>query len=154
MDLTGPRVTAYPFAAGPIGVGDNVEGVIEWREIPFGLLPQWDKPVSGVAGTDVAAGDPLVPSLLADVRVPDGWWSVSVPLPVVVAPGTWLRVRITSNGAVMDGVVVEAGNDNGFEIDGMVAFPPEEAATVADAAADDAIVVMVGHGTGTTDQDG
>ena len=69
-------------------------------------------------------------------------------------PGTWLRVRNTSTGAVMDGVVVGAGRDTGFEIVGMVAFPAEEAARVADATADDALVVMVGHGSGTTGQGG
>jgi hypothetical protein len=154
MDLTGPRVEPYPFASEPIGVGEHIDGVVEWREIPSGVLPQWEQPVSGVAATEIAAGDPLVPSLLAEVRVPEGWWSVSVPLPVAAAPGTWLRVRDTSTGAVVDGVVVGAGHDTGFEIVGMVAFPAEDAARVADATADDALVVMVGHGSETPGQGG
>lgn len=154
MDLRGPAVERYPFAAEPIGPGDAVTSAIEWRDVPVGLLPEWRQPVSGVMGTNLAAGDPVLPSSLADVTVPEQWWSVSLPLPVKTAPGTSIRVRQPLTGELIEGVVVDSGADNGFGVIGMVAFPATHAAKVADAAAADALVVMVGHRGGAAAGDG
>ena len=150
MDLRGPELETYPFAAEPIPAGSAVDGAIEWREVGADVLPRWSGPVSGISEIDVAIGDPLLPSLLAEVAVPVDWWSVPLPLPVATAPGTRLRIRQGHNGAFLDGILVETGTDNGYEIVGMVAFPAHDAPKAAAAAADDALVVMVGHeGRGT-----
>lgn len=148
MDLRGPDLEKYPFAAESLPPGEPVDEAVEWRDVPTGLLPTWNQPVSGIAASTVAAGDPLLPSLLAEVVVPDGWWTVPIPLPVVAPPGTRLRVRHGSAGELIDGIVVGAGDANGFEPVGMVAFPADAASTVAAAAANDALVVMLGHDSG------
>lgn len=148
MDLRGGDVESYPFSAEAIPAGELVDSAVEWRDLPSGALPKWTGPVSGFARYDIASGDPLLPSSLAHVVVPDGWWSVAIPLPVVAAPGTWLRVRYGSATDLVDGIVISSGDGNSFEQTSMVAFPEETAPKVASAAADDALVVMVGHNSG------
>lgn len=148
MDLRGPDLHPYPFAVDTIPVGTRIDDAIEWKDIPAGLLPQWDRRVSGIAGSNVANGDPLLPSMLTEATAPDGWWSVPVPLPIAVAPGTRLRVRYGPSGDIAEGVVVGALDHAGFEVIGTVAFPEEDAAMVAAATADDALVVMIAHDSG------
>ena len=49
-------------------------------------LPDLSDPV---AARDVPAGEPIVPSAVSGATtIPEGWWSVPVPLPATAVPGT------------------------------------------------------------------
>ena len=142
----------YPFVSAPLVVGHAVDSSVEWREVPAGLLPAWDGSITGVAVANVAVGTPLLPELVAAVSVPDGWWAVALNLPHYVAPDTPIRVSL--NGAIVEGRVVGEVADNGFELVAPVAFPAEEAAHIAAEAATSALVVMIGSRRHALESDG
>ena len=144
----------YPFAAEAIEAGASINDVIEWREVPVGLLPAWREPPGGVATYDVAAGDPLLPGLRGGVVIPAGWWSIPVPLPIATPPGTPLRLLHSLTGDQIDGVVTSAGTEEAFAATAMVAFSPDDAPRAAHAIASDAFVVMIGHGAGAAATNG
>ncbi len=120
----------------------SVEPHVEWMNIPVGVLPSWELPVAGVAIADMPAGTPLLPELVTQTVVPEGWWSVSLRLPQVVAPGTPVRISIGTD--IIEGVVAGEAAEDGFELLTPVAFVSEDAAAVATAAATSALVVMIG----------
>ena len=139
----------YPFAAEPLVAGHPIDDAIAWRDVPAGLLPQWNGPVSGIAAGRIDAGDPLIPTAVAEVLVPSDWWSIPVPLVAAVAPGTAVRLYSGNGGVILEGIVVEPGIDDGFETVAMVAFAPADAALASAAAASDALVVMIGQDRST-----
>ena len=150
----------YPFAAATIPAGTALEQAIDWHRVPSGLLPPWPGAVGGIANTEIAAGDPMLPSTVATFAVPDDWWSVAIPLPTVAAPGTAIRLVLDSAGTVVEGVLLEGGIEDGFETIGMVAFAAADATRVAAALGDAAastsnsLVVIIGvpdHAVGSTD---
>jgi hypothetical protein len=150
-------VEPYPFAGEPIAAGSPIEESLTWRDVPRDLLPGWAGPVAGLARSRIDIGDPILPSAITNLAVPADWWAVPIPLPMETAPGTPLRLVLSGNDSffagtnaevtIVDGIVVEAGIDNGFETIGMVAFAPSDAPRVANAAAHDALIVMVGFGS-------
>ncbi len=142
LDMRPTPVVSYPFAATPIPVGATVADSLQWREIPTGVLPERHGSVAGVAVTDIASGTPLVPSLTSESVIPPDWWSVSLPLPYRVAPGT--RVRVGLEETMVEGIVAGPISDTGFEVNGPIAFPAAQAAQVAAAAGNSALVVMIG----------
>ncbi len=135
-------VVPYPFAAEQIDTGQQVDPAIEWRDVPAGVLPEWTAVVTGLAINDIPAGTPVLPSLITTVDVPEDWWVVPLPLPQRVPPGTPIRVALEDE--VVEGLIVGEPTDTGFELSGSVAFPSEDAARVAIAAGDNALVVMIG----------
>lgn len=141
VDARPAPVVAYPFAAVPVATGESIEELV-WHEVPADLLPEWTTPVAGTAAIDIPAGAPVIPALVADATIPPGWWAVSLRLPQRVAPGTPVRVAV--NGDFADGVVAGALSDNGYEVTGSVAFPPDQASRVAELAADSTVIVMIG----------
>lgn len=144
-DSAGPATVPYPFATATIEPGTAVDGNVEWRAIPAGLLPSWTGPVTGSARVYLAAGDPLLPSLVtAGDPVPSGWWSIPLQLPAPIPPGTPVQVLLNGDVTPISGVVTREAGD--YQQDALVAFPDHDAAAVAIAARDDAIVVMVGAG--------
>ena len=146
LETRGPQLVEYPFASSPLAAGASLESSIEWRRVPAGLLPGWSGPVAGVAATTIQEGDPLLPSATASFSVPDDWWSIALPLPRPAAPGTRIRLVLEGN-AVVEGLLIEAGVDNGFETVAMVAFAPADAPLVAAASSNSALVVMMGTGS-------
>jgi hypothetical protein len=144
IELRPAQVERYPFAATTIAAGSALEASIDWRTVPIGLLPQWNGDVAGPARTEIAAGDPLLPSAIASFSVPAGWWSVAIPLPTPAPPGTPIRLVLEDAGAVVEGILLEAGIEDGFETVGMVAFSPSDAPRVAAASTNSALVVMIG----------
>jgi hypothetical protein len=134
----------YPFAAETIPAGAPLEPAIDWRRVPSGLLPVWTGAVGGIAKTQIAAGDPLLPSTIATFFVPPDWWSVAIPLPTIASPGTPIRLVLDDAGAVVEGVLLEAGIEDGFETIGMVAFAPSDATRVAASSTSNSLVVMIG----------
>ncbi|MEA2000773.1 MAG: hypothetical protein U9N84_02640 [Actinomycetota bacterium] len=155
LDMRPMPVESYPFAIEPIAAGSSIGDSLSWRDVPRGLLPSWEGPVAGLAGSQIAIGDPVLPSAITEHAVPADWWAVPVPLPMATAPGTPLRLLLNdvfatgtvAEGTIVDGIVVAAGIDTGFETIGMVAFAPVDAPRVANAAAHDALIVMIGFGS-------
>lgn len=133
---------SYPFSSDAVAAGDDIEAAVEWRDVPVGILPEWNHPVTGSALAAIPAGTPVLPNLVAEVVPPAGWWAVSLPLPYRVAPGT--RVRIMAAGSLIEGIVAGEMHDDGFQLTASVAFLPDDAQLVAAAAADSALVVMIG----------
>ncbi len=148
LETRGAATERYPFAAVTVAPGTSVESLVEWRDVPAGLLPRWDGPIVGVAAVGIAAGDPVLPSATASFSVPADWWSVAVPLPQPAAPGTPIRLMLDEMGGFVEGVLLDGGIDDGFQTIGMVAFPPSDAPQVATAVTDSALVVMVGLPSG------
>ena len=149
-ELAPTATVAHPFAASDVAAGRPVP--VEWRQVPRGLLPPvGDDPV---AAHPIAAGEPLVPSALTDdtVDLPAGWWALPLPLPVHVAPGTPVRVVVTTSGLPArsyDGIVVEsAAEPSAFDYgpaEALVAVPGSAAEPVAAAAAGGQVTVLVGR---------
>lgn len=137
----------YPFAAETILPGASIESSVVWRELPKGTLPLWDGEVTGVAAVEIAIGDPILPSALATFLVPSDWWSVAIPLPTPAPPGSPIRLVLGDEGQVVEGILIEAGVESGFETISMVAFAPSDATRVAAASSNSALVVMIGVGT-------
>lgn len=154
LEMGEPPTERYPFAATTIRAGDEIANATEWRNVPVGLLPPWHEPVAGIATAQVAAGDPLLPALPADVDIPAGWWSISVPLPMAAIPGSQLRLLNSVTGEQIDGVVASAGLDEGFGTNAMVAFAPDDAARAAQVIAGDAFVVMIAGTAGAATTSG
>ncbi len=140
---TRPAATVdYPYVEGEVHAGQSIVGQIEWRRVPAGLLPGWEGDVEGYAVADLTAGTPLLPGLVGSAEVPDGWWSVAMPLPHPIGPGT--PIRVTTGETVVTGILSGEVVDTGYEFVGPVAFMPDDAELVAAAAASGAVVVMIG----------
>lgn len=145
-DLRDRAESPYPFAASVIAAGTPItDSMVEWRNLPKGAiaLPDLSSPV---AARDLPAGEPIVPSAVSETTViPDGWWSVPVPLSTGAVAGTPVRLIDTASGVASDGIVVAAGTDDLMSLDtsGMVAVPPEAATAVAIAAREGSLVVLL-----------
>lgn len=144
LDIRPEPVVVYPFTAARLASGELVTE-IAWRPVPTGLLPEWVGEVAGVAATGIPADTPLLPALVVTPSMPDGWWSISLPVSQRVAPGT--PIRIAWNGQIADGLVVGETTDSGFELRAPVAFPPAQAELVATIDPNTTPVMMVGSST-------
>jgi len=145
-DLTGSAQILYPFAATAIAAGTPItDSEVVWRSIPEGAMEMPDL-TDPIASRDVAAGEPLVPSAISGVSmIPDGWWSVPIPLPGVAMPGTRVRLVGTETSFETDGIVVSVAGDEllSFSESGLVAVPPGFAAVVAIASRDGTLIVLL-----------
>jgi len=145
-DLHGEATTAYPFAARSIPSGAALSDAdVTWKDLPSGVLalPDLSDPVTS---RSLAAGEPIVPSALGGPSpVPDGWWSVPVPLPPTASPGARARLVAATPPVETDGVVVSApgGDLLSYAETGMVAVPPEAATAVAVAAGEGTLIVLL-----------
>jgi len=143
-DTASPATVEYPFAASAVEPAASIGGNVEWRAVPTGLLPAWPGPVAGTARAGLAAGDPILPSLITDEPMPADWWAIPLELPGPIPAGTPIRVLFPADGIEITGMVSREAGDFGQEA--LVAFPAGDAVSVAVGAGDDAIVVMVGAG--------
>ena len=145
-DLRGSSDVLYPFTSSAIAAGAPItETDVDWRRVPEGTmtLPDLSAPV---AARDLPAGEPIVPSAVSGARtIPEGWWSVPMPLPVAAVPGTTIRLVDVSSGFEIDGIVVATGSSDlmSFEESGMVAVPREAATLIAVAARDGTLVTLL-----------
>ena len=151
-DLRPQPMVAYPYAGTSLAPGQDIATAIEWREIPGGILPDWDADLGGVSIGRIAAGSPLLPDLVSDLALPEGWWTVPLRVTAPVAPGTPIRVLIGDE--VAEGFAVGETSDSGYELVSMVAFAAADADQVAAASADDALVVMIGAASQGPGNDG
>lgn len=141
-----PPTELRPFARDEISPGDAITASVEWRDVPAGLLPPVET-TAAVAGSPIAAGEPILPSALTPVRsVPDDWWAVPVALPASADVGTAVRLVLLDPPASVDGIVVAAGGTDAYSLAdaGLVAVPPSMAEAVARAAAAGALTLLVG----------
>ncbi len=145
-ELRGTPTVPHPFATAAIPAGAELTGAaVEFRQVPPGLLPEVD-PAGARAARPVAAGDPLVPADLGTgPATPDGWWAVPVDLPDAAVAGQDVAVVLVDTGSTAPGFVVAATGDDGFgaRTPGLVAVPEADAPAVAQAAARDALVVIL-----------
>jgi len=143
VDLAGPPSEKYPFTAASVGTGQSV--VIEWKDVPRGVLPAYGE-ISGVAGQPLAAGTPLVDGLLESVAaVPKDWWAVSVELPTAAVAGRDVMITTRAPDLEVVGIVVTPSNAGGFGsvAPGLVALPPDQAPAIANALAEHRATILV-----------
>jgi hypothetical protein len=143
LDLTGPPTERYPFVDASVGAGEAV--VVEWRDVPRGLLPPHGG-TSGIAGRALAAGTPLVDGLLEPAAVvPQDWWAVTVELPADVNAGREVMITTRAPDLQAVGIVVTPPTTSGFGSlsPGLVAFPPDHAPAIANALAERRATVLV-----------
>jgi hypothetical protein len=136
------------YLARDVTAGEEVsDEVLDWRRVPVGILPEHASP-SGLFLVDVKRGMPLVPSLLGEAApVPEGWWSLEVPVPEGTAAGVDVRlvVDVRSAPKIIPGIVVRLLEAN--SIDGaraLVAIPEAEVGAAATALADGSLRALVG----------
>ena len=146
MDLSGPATESYPFAAAVTEPGEVVE--LEWREIPAGVLgPPSD--LSGVARARLEAGTPIVEGILAPIdAVPADWWALQADIPSQATIGSRVLVAIARPDSEVVGIVVAPSSATGFGgvTPGLLAIPPERAAEVAVALAEQRATLLIQSG--------
>ena len=145
-DLRGRSGMSYPFAANSIEAGAAIgEADVEWRTVPSGVMEMPDLSVP-IASRAIAAGEPILPSALdAGAGIPEGWWSVPVALQAAAVPGSRVRLIAIDTRVETDGIVVAGGSTDLLSMSdaGLVAVPPEHAASVAAAAVEGSLIVLV-----------
>ena len=138
----------------PVTTSDVVAGsVLEptdvvWRDAPADLFTVIDLPA--MVARRVAAGS-VVTS--ADLRadsgsIPADWWSIQLPVPAGARTGDEvLAVIVSESGARgVRGLMASEPLDDGFSaLDGLIAFAPTDAVSVATAAMENRVTVLVGH---------
>lgn len=156
LDLRPDSTELRPYATVDLAAGSPVdESMVEWRPVPAGLLPPVDQ-LEGIVVGPVAAGEPLLPSIVSIQRVPppDGWWTLEVRLPAGAFPGQSVRLVVLSSatdGAPrgVSGVVIAPGPASDpltFEdLPGLVAVPAEVATITAAAVAGGRVSVILGN---------
>ncbi len=146
IDLSDAPTRPHPYLAVAITAGETIgEDLLEWRDVPTGVLPDVDLTTS-IAARDLSPGEPLVPGDLTNgTAIPEDWWAVPLPIPGNPAPGTAVRIVLTDTSTTVEGVVVAAATQDGFvsQPTGLTAVPGELAAAVAAAAIDQRFVVLV-----------
>jgi hypothetical protein len=156
MDLRPEPTVRQPYAAVDLVAGTPLdESMIEWRSIPDGLIPLFPDP-EGIILHPVAAGEPLVPSLVSAGRiaVPDGWWTMEVQLPPGSFPGQGVQLIVLPDhtdetARSLPGLVVVPAplDPDPLAIEtppGLIAVPQEFAATAAAAIADGRVSAILG----------
>jgi hypothetical protein len=146
IDLRGTPTQRHPYVTAAVAAGETIDdSVLQWRDLPAGVLPEIDL-TNPVAARDLGAGEALLPGdLAAPPAVPSGWWAIPLPMPGDPAPGTAVRIVLTDTSTTIDGVVVAGPVHNGFNprAEGLAAIPGEHAAAVAAAAIDQHLVVLI-----------
>lgn len=151
-ELAPPSTAAVPYLAVDVPAGTRIESEhLTYREVPSGVVPEVE-PEGGVAATDLRAGDPLVPSMLSEVSVPDGWLLIEAPVPDHAPPGTSAVAVVLGEDSPPREIparVVDRGEADAFgDSRGTIAVPAEAVGEAAAAVADGRLVVGVGAGSG------
>ncbi len=138
----------HPFAVVPIAVGEPItEANTDLRRVPAGLLEP--PPPGSVASRSIPPGAPVLASDVSEPGrvVPEGWWVVTVDLPLGVRTGDRVQVVLLDTGKVVPGVVASPVSEDPFApTSGGVAVKPSVAAEVAMAAASARVAVLVSTG--------
>jgi hypothetical protein len=135
----------HPFALEEIAAGTAVdESNTETRMVPSGTFTSVE--LGQTARSTIRAGDPVLGSQLGEEgwSVPEGWWSLEMPLPPGARQGDAARIVLLDTDVVAQGIVVEdTGEDPLGSGTGMVAVEAGRAADVARAAGEGRAVVMI-----------
>ncbi len=135
----------HPFAAMPIAVGQSLsEANLVYQRIPSGLIDPIT--LDGVALRPIEAGEPLLISSVGPVgqSIPTGWWSIELEVPQSADRGDRARLVLLDTGEVVEAVVVAGLDDDPLgRGTGTVAVGPDYAASVAAAAANGRVAVMI-----------
>ena len=136
------------FIKTDVQAGDSLSpDVLEWREVPVGVLPELAEP-SGIFVANFAAGTPLLQSMLAaEPAMPSGWWGIEVPVPGGTSVGTDVRlvVDVRLEPKVIPGLVIRiVGEDSLTGLTALVAVPEAEVGAAAAALADGSLRTLVG----------
>lgn len=149
IQLMPTPTSLHPFAVADIAAGTVVsDHLFELREIPAGLLPPIA--IGGAMAVDMAAGDPLLPSLLSQDRtlVPEGWWAVELAAPPGLAPGSHVMLvmgedQLPSEPPVA-GMVIRPRLEGTYEEEtALIAVPQEQLSRVSVASAYGTLTVAV-----------
>ena len=135
----------HPFADVRISAGESLsEANVVYRRIPSDLIEP--VPVDGVALRLIEEGDPLLMTSVGpeDRSVPAGWWAIELEVPQGADRGDPARLVLLDTGEVVEAVVVAGLDDDPLgRGSGAVAVGPEHAASVAAAAANGRVAVMI-----------
>ncbi len=150
IQLMPAPTTLHPFAATDIEAGSEIhDDLFEFRRVPVGLLPPTT--IQGTLTVAMAAGEPLLASLVAVDRVPapDGWWAVELESPPGLTPGK--RVMLIageqdpgSPGQAIPGIVISPGLGRYESEDAtLIAVPGQHLSRVSSASAYGTLTVAV-----------
>ena len=144
-DLSERATEPFPFAASDLDRGHQISAAdLRWHNMPVGVLAMPDL-VNAIPLVPIRAGDPIVASLVSpSPALPPNSWAVPVQLPVGTHVGTVVKL-VFADGSDVDGLVMQPAREDsfGFETIGLVAVADREASTVALAAANGDLVVLV-----------
>jgi hypothetical protein len=137
-----------PYLARDVTAGEEIrQEDIEWRRVPSGFLPEHASP-SGLFLVDLERGTPLLRSVLGHADpLPEGWWSLEVPVPEGTSAGIEVRLVVDVRTAprVIPGVVVRLLGANSLEGNtALVAIPETEVGAAAAALADGSLRTLLG----------
>jgi len=135
----------FPFAAVDLIRGQAITSEqIVWRAVPTGSLMM--PSLTGVSPlVPINAGDPIVPSLVSSTPpLPPGSWAVPVSLPLGTGPGMLVKL-VFVDGTAATGIVIRPATEDslGLVSDGLVAVQGEMADSVALAASNGDLVVLI-----------
>lgn len=137
-----------PYMVRDVTAGEKVlEDDIEWRRVPAGFLPEHASP-SGFFLVDLERGTPLISSVVDEAKaLPEGWWSLEVPVPEGTSAGIEVRLVVDVRAAprVIPGFVVRLLGANSLEGNtALVAIPEAEVGAAAAALADGSLRTLIG----------
>lgn len=155
IDLRPRSTILYPFTSSAIPAGAVLgEADVIRRPVPKGLLP--DPPsLPATVRYAIGAGEPLLGSATDPERpsIPDGWWSIQLPVPRSVIAGQRVRLVIGAGAPgkparAVSGIVVEPPPPEdplAYEDPiALVAIPETDAIPIAEASTVGDIPVLVG----------
>ena len=151
-DIRSAATELFPTAAHPIVAGAKITSdAILWIDLPQGRLPIPDLS-EATAARNIAAGEPLTPSLLSgSVTAPPDWWTVPIEIGTLSAPGDEVMLVIAEPPLTARGVVIAAQTGDPFTLDyrpAAVAVPPGLAPVIAAAEREGILITAVRPGTG------
>lgn len=138
----------------PVAIDDVAAGSIlqptdvVWRQAPVGLFEPVDLPAT--ATRRISAGSVVT---IADLRagedsIPPDWWSIELPVPPGASAGDPILAVVAGGDQTLAirGMMSSDPVDDGFsDRNALVAFSSDDAVTVAAAASENRVTVLVGR---------
>ncbi|MFP3913412.1 MAG: SAF domain-containing protein [Actinomycetota bacterium] len=145
-ELAPPATTTANYLTRDIPAGTSLTPEhVEERRVPTGAVDTVEP--SGVAATDLAAGDPLVASMITRVAVPAGWMVIEAPVPAHASPGAHATAVILEDGSApveFPSLVVRVEDADPLGgASGTLAVPPEWLGPAAAASAEGRLLIGV-----------
>ena len=146
-DLRSSAVEPFPTATGHIAAGTPItDELITWIELPQGRVPRPDL-ANATAARDIGAGELLTTPVLAGSFVaPDGWWTVSIEIGALAAPGDEVLLVIDDPPITTTGFVISPQLGDPYTMTyrrAAVAVAPDLAPVIAAAERADQLITAV-----------